>query len=164
MQKVRVESTKVEGPKAKGKGRAKRSPYAKLPYDARLLVRFLEIMFPEQTRYSDNARYTSRAFKAAMRVLASGGEDGVKFSGFPGIWYIQSSSRVSLNRWYVVNIRELTCEVDTSQLVIPKGLKIHEDKFFCEDHRHHGGLCWHIFAAALAEAARIDAKEIPQDD
>lgn len=163
MQKARVESTKVEGPKAKGKGRAKRSPYAKLPYDARLLVRFLEIMFPEQTRYSDNARYTSRAFKAAMRVLAPGGEDGVKFSGFPGIWYIKSSSRVSLNRWYVANTNDMTCEVLTSELQIPPGLRVSEDKFYCEDHQYHGALCWHILCATLAEAARIDAKEFPDD-
>jgi hypothetical protein len=141
----------------------KRSPYAKLPYDARLLVRFLEILFPEQNNYAEGARFPSRAFKAATRVLAPGSEEAVKFSGFSGVWYIKSSSRPTLNRWYVVNVHEMTCEVLTSQLVIPPGLKIREDKFYCEDRQHHGALCWHLLAATLAEAVRVDTKEFPEE-
>jgi hypothetical protein len=141
--------------------RPKRSPYAKLPYDARLLVRFLEILFPDLNNYAEGARYPSRAFKAAMRVLAPGSEEVIKFSGFAKVWYIKSQSRPALNRWYVVNLEDMTCEVDTSRLVIPPGLKIDERLFFCEDRHHHGALCYHLLCAALAEAVRIDAREFP---
>lgn len=143
--------------------RVKRSPYAKLPYDARLLVRFLEILFPEQNNYAEGARYPSRAFKAAMRVLAPGSEEVIKFSGFPGIWYVKSQSRPTLERWYITNLEDMTCEVDTARLVIPPGLKIDESHFFCEDRHHHKAPCYHLLVAALAEAVRIDAKDIPTE-
>lgn len=142
-------------------GRKKRSPYAALPYDARLLVRFLEILCPDQVRYVSGGKYTSRVQKAVLAVLAPGSEDRIKFSGFEGVWLIRSDSRPSLNRWYICDLGSLSCEVDVSQLNIPEWMRIDERDFFCEDHRHNGGLCWHIFACALAEAARVDNREFP---
>lgn len=155
-----MDRQKAKGKEQKAKGR--RSPYANLPYDGRLLVRFMELLCQDEIKYTQGGRFTSRIHKAIMRVIAPGSEDAIKFSGFPGIWFVKSQSRPALNRWYIVDIQELTCEVDTTQLEIPSWMKIDPDQFYCEDRRHNGGICWHILCGALAEAARIDFKEFPE--
>ncbi len=83
------------------KGRAQRSPYARVPYDARLLIRFLELLAKDDVKYASGGRYTSRIHKAVVYAMEEGSEELIVFSGFPGIWYVRSGSRPALNRWYV---------------------------------------------------------------
>jgi hypothetical protein len=143
--------------------RKRKSPYAKLPVHARLLVRALEIILPD-CRYAPGQKYTSRVMRAATRVLTPGSEEGVRADdSLPNVWYIKSESRPRFNRWYVVDLKELTCDVDTSRIALPPNVHIREDDFFCEDFKKTG-MCFHILIAAIAEAVRLDSREFPEEE
>lgn len=138
------------------------SRYSRLPLDARLLVRTLEILFPTW-RYAEDNKHTSRVMRAAMRILQPGSEQGIKAGSKPGVYYIKSESRPKLNRWYVCNTKDLTCEVDTARIVLPPNVQIREEVFFCEDFRRTG-MCYHLLCAAIAEAVRVDSLEFPREE
>lgn len=142
--------------------RKRRSRYAKLPRHARLLVHVLEILFPT-CKYADGNKYTSRIMRAAVQVLTPGSEEGIKAGKKPGEYYVKSESRPKFNRWYVVNTKDLTCEVDTSRLNLPPNVRIREEDFFCEDFKKTG-LCFHILVAAIVEAVRVDSLEFQEEE
>lgn len=138
------------------------SRYARLPRDARLLVRVLEYLLP-QLRYAEGSKHTSRIQKAMLRVLSEGSEEGIRVGRKPGEWYIKSESRPKLNRWYAVSLQDLTCDVDTSRIVVMPNVHIDERLFFCEDFKRNG-MCQHILTAAIAEAVRVDSIEFPEEE
>lgn len=142
--------------------RKRRSRYAKLPLDARLLVRVLEIIFPTCC-YAEGNRYTSRAMRAALRTLQPGSEEGIVRGRQPKIWFVKSESRPKFGRWYAVDLNSLSCDVDTSRMVLPPHVHIDPDRLYCEDFRN-GKLCYHILVAAIAEAVRQDSLEFSEEE
>lgn len=114
-----------------------------LPFDLRMWVESYELMAPG-CLYTDNRDgYRSRPEKAA-HVIHSGRTDAVMRQG-PRVYLVRSLSKPGVR--YEVDLDYLTCE--------------------CEDHRWpdkakargkrrvdvgERGVCWHIYAANLAES------------